>query len=203
MTPDLLFDLGGVIMEIDRMRAVEAFAALGMENADAFFDPYVQRGYFGMLEAGEISATQFRNDIRQLFSRRVSDEEIDAGLCRFLIGIPDERLERLAALRNAGHRVYMLSNTNPIMWQAFILPEFCKLGGSISDYFDGVVTSFEVGCCKPDERIFRYACERFGLNPAQTTFYDDGAGNVDAARRLGFNAELVSADNSFMQLTQL
>lgn len=203
MTKNLLFDLGGVIMDIDRLRAVKAYKNLGMTNADSFFDPYLQRGHFGLLEAGQITPDEFRRDIRPLFSRPVSNEEIDRGLFEFLLGIPAERLERLAALRLAGHGVYLLSNTNAIMWHGAILPEFRKLGGDIGDYFDGIVTSFEVGCCKPDARIFNIAARELRLDPAETTFFDDGPANVEAAKALGFHAELVSADRDFMTLTAL
>lgn len=203
MTQSLLFDLGGVIMDIDRMRAVRAYEALGMADADRFFDPYLQRGYFLQLEEGAISPEEFRAAVRPLFSRPVTDEEIDKGLFQFLLGIPEERLRRLAELRAEGYKVYMLSNTNRIMWDGAILPEFRKLGGDISDYFDGVVTSFTVGCCKPDARIYRYAAEHLGLNPAETTFFDDGPANVEAARELGFRAELVTARRDVMALTEV
>ncbi|MBD5424868.1 MAG: HAD family phosphatase [Bacteroides sp.] len=206
MTKNLMFDLGGVIMDIDRTRAVRAFAELGMANADAFFDPYCQRGYYLQLEEGVISAEEFRSAVRPLFARQetnpVTDEEIDRGLDRFLIGIPAERLERLKALREAGHGVYLLSNTNPIMWNGFILNEFRKLGGSIEDYFDGVIASFDVKVCKPDARIFHLAAEKFGIRPEDTTFYDDSEANCRAAQALGFHAETVTAENSFMKLTE-
>lgn len=206
MTEALLFDLGGVIMDIDRMRAVRAFEELGMPDADAFFDPYRQRGILGDLEAGQISEKEFLDAVRPMFTRPVTDGEIVNGLCRFLIGIPAERLERLKALRAAGYRVGLLSNTNPIMWNAFILPEFMKLGGDISDYFDDVVTSFEAGCCKPDPVIFNLALERMAITPGETTFYDDGRGNLQEAARLGLHTELVdNADpaRSFMTLNRL
>lgn len=198
-----MFDLGGVIMDIDRSRAVRAFAELGMADADSFFDPYLQRGYFLQLEQGLISPEEFRSSVRPLFGRPVSDEEIDRGLDRFLIGIPDERLRRLKALRRAGYGVYLLSNTNPIMWNGFILNEFRKLGGDISDYFDGVQTSFSAKICKPDPRIFRLAAEKFGITPESTTFFDDGPANCRAALQLGFKAELVNEHNNFMKLTVL
>lgn len=201
MTKNLLFDLGGVIMDIKRERAVEAFAALGMADADAFFDPYTQRGLFLQLEQGSISADEFRRQVRPLFSRPVSDEEIDSGLNRFLIGIPDERLERLADLRKRGHGVYLLSNTNPIMWNGFISNAFQKLGATVNDYFDGIITSFNAKICKPDPQIFRLTAEKFNISPEETTFFDDGAANCRAARELGFRAELVDAENSFMKLT--
>lgn len=189
-------------MNIERMDAVRAFTDLGMVEANAFFDPYEQTGVFGLLEAGQITAQQFRDAVRPQFRSGVTDGEIDLGLCQFLRGIPSERLQRLADLRRAGHGVYMLSNTNPIMWHAAILPEFEKEGGSLADYFDGTVTSFEAGVCKPDARIFDYACKKLGLDPAKTVFYDDGPSNVEAARALGFGAELVTADDDMLKLTE-
>ncbi|MBE6304362.1 MAG: HAD family phosphatase [Bacteroidales bacterium] len=202
MKATLLFDLGGVIMDIDRLRAVKAFQQLGMDNADDFFDPYCQRGLFLQLEQGLISPEEFRSAVRPLFSRNVSDEEIDAGLMKFLIGIPEERLLRLLDLRRAGCKVFLLSNTNPIMWNAFISSEFRKLGGDFSTYFDGGVTSFEAKCCKPDARIYQLAQQKLGIIPAETVFFDDGLANVEAARQLGFGAEHVTPENDFMTLTE-
>jgi putative hydrolase of the HAD superfamily len=198
MTENLLFDLGGVIMDIDRNRCVEAFKNLGMENADSFFGEYRQKGPFLQLEAGTISPEDFRAAVRQLIPGEVTDDEIDSTLCRFLIGIPPERLSRLRELRGRGHKVWMLSNTNAIMWQRFILPEF---GGDVSEFFDGVVTSFEAGVCKPDEAIYRYAISHLGINPAETTFFDDGAANVAAAEALGFHGVHITADNDFLTAT--
>lgn len=201
LTPALLFDLGGVIMDIERMNAVKAFEALGMTDADSFFDPYEQHGTFGLLEAGQITPEKFRDDVRQRFRPGVTDDEIDAALCRFLIGIPPERLERLRELREKGYKVYMLSNTNPIMWERYIVPEFRKLGGAMSDYFDGTVTSFEVGVCKPDARIYEYALNKFDIKPEETTFFDDGPANVEAARRLGIHAVHITPENDVLKLT--
>lgn len=201
LTPCLMFDLGGVIMNIRRENAVASFEQLGMANADQFFDPFCQHGIFGALEAGQISPEEFRAEVRKQFRPGVTDAEIDAALCRFLLGIPSERLLRLAELRQAGHRVVMLSNTNPIMWHAFILPEFTKLGGTISDYFDDVVLSFEAKICKPDPRIYEYARTKLDLNPQLTTFYDDGAANVAAARQAGYHAQLITPSHDFMLLT--
>lgn len=201
MTKNLLFDLGGVIMNIDSRCAVKAYKAMGMADAESFFDPYLQRGPFLLLEEGAITPEEFRNRVRPMFATPPADSEIDRGLCEFLLGIPAERLERLAALRAAGHKVYMLSNTNRIMWESYILPEFKKLGGDITDYFDGVVVSFETGCCKPDPRIYEYAAKHLGIDPAATTFFDDGPVNVEGARKCGYNAVHVTADNDFMKLT--
>lgn len=199
LTPVLLFDLGGVIMNIERESAVRAFQALGMADADGFFDPYEQHGSFGLLEAGQISPEEFRADVRRSFREGVTDDEIDSALCEFLRGIPAERLERLKELREKGYKVYMLSNTNPIMWNRYILRAF---PGGVERYFDGTVTSFEAGVCKPDARIYELAIRKFGLTPAETTFFDDGPANIAAAGRLGFKTRLVQGDDTMLKLTE-
>ena len=123
-----MFDLGGVIMDIDRDRCVRAFQNLGMTDADSFFDAYRQRGPFLLLESGKLDPDAFRREIRKLIPEEVTDGQIDAALCEFLIGIPSHRLDTLRRLRADGHKVWLLSNTNPIMWHRFILPEFTKQG---------------------------------------------------------------------------
>ena len=199
LTPALLFDLGGVIMNIKRECAVKAFEELGMANADGFFDPYEQHGSFGLLEAGQISAAEFRADVRGQFRPGVTDDEIDSALCEFLRGIPAERLERLKELRQKGYKVYMLSNTNPIMWDRYILKEF---PGGLDNYFDGIVTSFEAGVCKPDAKIYDYAIKKLGLNPEETTFFDDGPANIAAAEKSGFKTCLIQGDDTMLKLTE-
>lgn len=200
MTPDLLFDLGGVIIDIRRQNAVDALTALGMHDADSFLDDYEQKGPFLALERGEITASQFHDTIRPMFDRPVTDAEIDQAFMKFIIGIPTERLRRLEELRRR-HRVFLLSNTNPIMWHGVIASEFAKDGHDRQYYFDGMVASFEVNAYKPDQRIFKIACSQCGLEPANTIFFDDSQANCDAAARLGFMTRTVTPQHNFMALT--
>ena len=89
---------------------------LGMKNAGEFLGDYIQKGPFLQLENGSISATQFRDEIRRHIHGHVTDEQIDNALGKFLIGIPVERLRMLEELHK-DFKVYILSNTNPIMWE--------------------------------------------------------------------------------------
>lgn len=200
MIKNLLFDLGGVIMNLDRDRCVRAFEALGMRDADEFLGVYGQKGAFLALERGDIDADEFRREIRPLFDREVTDEEIDSAFNQFLTGIPQERLRALRQLRKR-YGVYLLSNTNPIMMNGFIAEEFRQEEGmEMKDYFDGVVASYVAKCYKPDREIFDYACEKCGIKPEETLFFDDSQANVDAARALGFYAELVAPGTEFTEI---
>ncbi len=199
MIKNLLFDLGGVILDIDRMKAVEALREAGMRNPEELLGDYGQQGPFLALERGEITPAQFRDELRAYFDRPVDDETIDEAFCQFLRGIPPHRLRALEQLHRR-FRIYLLSNTNALMWDRYILPEFTKLGKDIHYYFDGLIASFEVKAYKPEPAIFRAAEQLLGIEPEETLFFDDSQANVEAARRLGFHAALVTPETDFITL---
>lgn len=199
MIKNLLFDLGGVIMDIRRLNCVASFERLGMKDADSFLGEYSQKGPFLQLEEGAISEEEFRTAVRALIDGEVSDEQIDSAFCDFLVGIPKYRLEQLRQLKKS-YNIYMLSNTNSIMWRSRIAEDFRQEGLEREDYFDGIVTSFEARSIKPDAKIFHTVVEKLGINPDETLFLDDSQKNLDAAAQLGFHTLLVTPGSEFFEL---
>ncbi|MDE5927859.1 MAG: HAD-IA family hydrolase, partial [Duncaniella sp.] len=82
----------------------------------------------------------------------------------------------------------------------YIAEQFRQEGREMTDYFDGIVTSYEAKCYKPDRAIFDYTCAHCGIEPEETLFFDDSQANVDAARRLGFNAAHVAPGKEFTDI---
>ena len=199
MIKNLLFDLGGVIMDIRRLNCVASFERLGMKDADSFLGEYSQKGPFLQLEEGAISEEEFRTAVRALIDGEVSDEQIDSAFCDFLVGIPKYRLEQLRQLKKS-YNIYMLSNTNSIMWRSRIAEDFRQEGLEREDYFDGIVTSFEAQSIKPDAKIFHTVIEKLGIDPDETLFLDDSQKNLDAAAQLGFHTLLVTPGSEFFEL---
>lgn len=199
MIKNLLFDLGGVIMDIRRLNCVASFERLGMKDADSFLGEYSQKGPFLQLEEGLINEAQFRDAVREYIDGEVTDEQIDKAFCDFLVGIPTYRLEQLRQLKKR-YGIYMLSNTNPIMWHSRIAEEFRQEGMEREDYFDGIVTSFEARSIKPDAKIFHTVVEKLGIKPEETLFLDDSQKNLDAASALGFHTLLVAPGSEFFDL---
>lgn len=201
MIKNLLFDLGGVILDIDRMEAVKALTAIGMRNPAGLLGDYGQKGPFLALERGDITPEEFHSALRPYFDREVSDDAIDAAFCEFLRGIPVERLHALERLHEH-YNIYLLSNTNAVQWGRYIIPEFKKDGKEIDHYFDGLIKSFEVKAYKPEEAIYRAVIERLGIKPEETLFLDDSQTNLDAAEKLGFKTALVTADRGFIDILE-
>lgn len=186
-------------MDLDRDRCVKAFEELGMDDANDFLGVYGQKGDFLALERGDITACEFRDRIRPKFRPGTTDAEIDEAFCKFLIGIPRYRLEALRELRKK-YGIYLLSNTNPIMWNSFIAEQFRQEGLDINDYFDGIVTSFEAKCYKPDAEIFEFTALHCGIRPEETLFFDDSEKNCEAARQCGYKAAHVAPGKEFTDL---
>lgn len=188
----IVFDLGGVVIDLKRENAVAALEALGIKNADELLGLYRQDGPFLALEIGKISAAGFFDTMRVEASASgapaPADMLIQEAFNSFLVALPVERLERLRALKSKGYRIFALSNTNPVMYPTWIAEHFKQEGLHINDYFEGIVTSFSEGCCKPDAEIFRRLLVRYDLDPASTLMLDDSEANCEAARSTGMQA---------------
>lgn len=187
-------------MDIKRDNCVAAFRRLGMKDADSFLGEYAQSGVFASVENGSLSAEGFRDAVRDIIGNSaLTDTEINDAFSVFLIGIPLKRLEALRVLHNR-YGIYMLSNTNPIMWNGFIREAFEQEGLTREDYFDGIVTSFEAKVMKPEPGIFEYTCRHLHILPSETLFLDDSEANCEAARSLGWHAACVTPGTEFTDI---
>ncbi len=195
---NLVFDLGGVIMDLKRERCVEALEALGMKDAESMLGLYKQTGPFLELEEGKLSPAEFRDAMREKIDGDVTDGQLDNALNKFLVGIPLERLRALKKLRGK-YKVFMLSNTNPIMFDSKIKECFRADGLEVDDYFDGLCLSYKAKCSKPDSRIYLNMVDKFGINPEETLFFDDSQKNLDAAEKIGFKTYLVEPGTEFIE----
>lgn len=185
---NIIFDLGGVVIDIVRDNAVAALDALGIQDAATLLGEYAQKGAFLKLETGEITSSEFFDTLLPLCAPGTANTDIRDAFEKFLVGIPEERLEALRSLREAGYRLFVLSNTNPVMYNHWIDRHFRQEGLSINDYFDGIVVSFQERTCKPDPEIFRHVVKRYHLDPSETLMLDDSEANCEAARSIGLKA---------------
>lgn len=185
---NVIFDLGGVVVDLDRDKAVKALERLGLKDADEMLGLYGQQEPFYGLETGERSTAEFFDIVRARMNPGVTDKDITDAFNEFLVAIPVERLQMLRRMRMAGFRIFVLSNTNPVMFNTWIDRAFRQEGGTVNDYFDGVVVSFEELMCKPNVAIFQTLMRRYGLDPSRTLMLDDSEKNCRAASEAGAHA---------------
>ncbi|MBR5118723.1 MAG: HAD family phosphatase [Muribaculaceae bacterium] len=196
---NLLFDQGGVIVDIRRDYCLDELRQLGMDHPELLIGLYKQEGPFFALENGDITVAQFHEALRPLVPPEVTDEQMDNAFSSFIVGIPLHRLQALRELRKR-YKTYILSNTNPIMFEGVIARNFAQEGLDVNAYFDGVTVSYKAHSNKPDRAIFDYAIATMGIKPEETLFFDDGQENLDAAAKLGFKTALVEPGCEFMDI---
>lgn len=185
---NLIIDLGGVLINLTRNRCVEAFEGLGVENIrEQITNNYQHKDLFERLELGTISVERFRDDIRSLSGRPLTDEQIDTAWIAMLGDIPTEKLDLLLELRKR-YNTMLLSNTNVLHWEWARDHFFTYQGHTAADFFEKIYLSYELHMLKPNTDIFEYVLRDAGLSPEETMLIDDAAVNCRGAESLGMKS---------------
>lgn len=192
MIKTVIFDLGGVIMTLSPEVAVGRFQALGLEDAATHMDAYTQKGIFGALEEGKISAETFRTELGAMCGRKLSWQECQHAWLGYVREVPRRNLDTLLQLKEKGYRVVLLSNTNPYMMHWVESCDFSGDGHPLNHYLHKLYKSYELGCMKPNPLFFEKVLAEEQLNPSEALFLDDGPRNVEAAQALGIRSILTA-----------
>lgn len=186
MIKNLIFDFGGVIVDINRDNAVKHFESLGLTNAEELLDKYHQRDIFLEVEDGRIDEKEFCRKLGEYCNRDISFNEAKAAWLAFFVGDPQYRLDYIEELHKK-YRIYILSNTNPFVMSWARSTQFTAAHKPLDLYVDKVYTSYQVKSVKPNSEIFEYMINDAKLDPAESLFIDDGAANVEIGKELGFH----------------
>ena len=191
----LIFDLGGVLIDLHVERSFAALVAMGADagiltERNCLIDKYMM-GY----DRGDIStAEMFGHIAAQLPSGE------DAGSLEPMIRRAWEamlgdyapyKFLRLRSLRERGYRVVMLSNTNEAHWGVLENRFMETMGEPLSAFFDAMYLSYRMHLRKPEKEIFLGLLAAEGASPADCLFFDDSAENCDAARSVGIESVLM------------
>lgn len=192
-----LFDLGGVIIDIDVQRSVKGFADLGFKGIENEISKSHHLGLFKAFERGEIDNLEFIATLKKKVDADISEEQIIEAWQMMLGDFPVERIRILEELHQH-YSTYILSNTNGIH-----LDKFSKLAkgyNHIEDLFTDAYYSFQLGCSKPEKCAFEKVINDAGIQPETTLFLDDSEINLQAAGSLGFKTQLVTKEHSLVEI---
>lgn len=186
MIKNLIFDFGGVIVDIDRDQAVKRFEMLGLTNADELLDKYHQRDIFLEIEDGRIDPDEFCSKLGDYCQREISFKEAKHAWLGFFVGDPQYRLDFIEELRRK-YNIYILSNTNPFVMSWARSVDFTSARKPLDYYVDKIYASYELKMVKPQREFFKYIINDSNITPADSVFIDDGSANVEAGKELGFH----------------
>jgi FMN phosphatase YigB (HAD superfamily) len=183
----LIFDLGGVILDLEIERTARAFERLGGNSFASIWTLEKQAPFFEAYECGRLTTAAFLGKLRSSMDLHgAADEELIAAWNAMLVGIPAARLEALVKLRQK-YKVFLLSNTNALHMEHLSRKILQEGGKSLEHYFDMIYVSYLIGQRKPSAAAFDIVLQENGLKAQETLFIDDLAMNVTAAKSLGIH----------------
>lgn len=196
---NIIFDLGGVIIDIDYQATTKAFEKLGIDDFNTRYSQLNQTALFDDFEKGIISSQHFINKLMDIVPKGVTPNQIVSAWNAMLGKIPAQKIQLLNHVRST-HRIFMLSNTN-----ALHLPVVNKFWREITplemrDLFEQVYLSFEIGMRKPDKEIFEWVCKENNLNPENTLFIDDSPQHIEGAKSAGLKTHFYENEQEFYAL---
>ncbi len=191
MIKNIILDLGGVVINIDYQLTIKAFEEIGIPDARNFYSQQQQTNLFDLLETGNISENNFRNEIRKFARINLPDEEIDHAWNAMLLDFPPKRLETLKQLKSR-YKTFLLSNTNSIHFRAYTHTLQKKIGKkNLSDYFHKEYYSHLIHRRKPHPETFRFVMDDQKLLPQETLFIDDSEQHIRGAKSVNLQTYLL------------
>ena len=196
----IIFDLGGVIINLDYQATVRAFSELCGRDMTEAYGKHKQAPLFDDIETGKISPADFREGLRNIFEIQASDEEIDLAWNKMLLDIPQERIDFLKEIGKQ-HRIFLLSNTNAIHKEAFeaILQQSSGLE-KLDVLFEKCYYSHETDDRKPHPSIFEMVLKENGLEASETLFIDDSIQHIEGANSVGLQTIHLEAPTTVLDL---
>lgn len=184
MIKAIVFDMGGVLIDLNYERCVAAYEKIGYKDIRDILDPCHQKGIYGDMEKGAASEDAFYDFILAGSNKGCTRADVDACMKSFYDGPTEETGRLLQSLKAEGYGIYMLSNNNPIMMR-ICREDFRRAGIDLDSFFDGLFISCFMKMEKPDREIFEEAIRRIGLPADEILFIDDSPRNTEAARGAG------------------
>ena len=197
---NIIFDLGGVILNLDFKKAEQAFLDAGMHNFQELFALGNVKSFFKDYEIGVIDDSQFIRELKTATGKEWNDEVLTGAWNAMLGDFPKERIDFLNGLKNR-YRLFLFSNTNALHLKSFRKTYSDNFGNSIlDDHFETAYYSHEMKLRKPEKKAFEYVLEKSGLKAEETLFIDDSLANIEGAREAGLQTIHLKPGMSILEL---
>jgi len=183
-TRNIIFDLGGVLLNINPLLSLNEFASISGTNHSELRRRLADEHIFEKFDTGQLDPSEFRSELCRIMNRKVNDKEIDRAWNILLLDFPLHRVQMLQQLKT-NYRLFLLSNTNIIHFRHYTREFYNTYGIQMHDLFEKMFLSYEIGIHKPDAGIYSYVLRDAGLDPSECLFIDDSLPNINAAAMQG------------------
>ena len=191
----IIFDFGGVVIDIDPQLTINEFKKLGMSDSDTFLKPGFINNVIRKFERGILTPEVFRDKVRAEAGINFTDQQIDDAWNALLFDIPAERIEVIEEVKK-NYKILLLSNSNEIHYDLYVRDLQLRFGyREFDELFDKAYFSFDLHLSKPDIEIYEFIMYQHKLNPAETLFIDDNIDNIKTAKSLGWKTFHLESPN--------
>ena len=178
----LLFDLGGVLIDIDFTRALHAWAAFSSFSFEELQQAFQHDIAYQQHETGELDAKGYFNSLRASLRLDTSDQQIEVGWNAIFLSEIAQTVQAVRKVR-AQYPCYVLTNSNPTHQRA------CRSRfPAVFTAFDHIFVSSDIGLRKPHRAAFEYVTRSLGVPAGAILFFDDLLENVTGALESGLLA---------------
>ncbi|MDG1476659.1 MAG: HAD family phosphatase [Vicingaceae bacterium] len=182
---NIIFDLGGVLLNLDFNLTQQAFVELGVTDFKGYYNKAKQVGLFDDFEIGKISEAEFCAQIKVVSGIDKSNEDLITAWNAMLLNFPDVRKELLLRLKD-DFSIVLLSNTNETHVRSFLKTVKKDIDEtSLSPLFKNVYYSNEIGFRKPNANVFQFVLDQNNFKAEETLFLDDSIQHLEGAKQLG------------------
>ena len=189
MVKAIVFDLGGVLIDLSFENCVRAFVdILGFERIYELLDLSHQKGIYGDMEAGLVTADEFRAEVLRGSRPGAVPADVDRCMAALLTGMDPAKVPLLERLAEK-YAVYGLTNNNEIS-VARMHEIYEENGLDWRRVFRKEFISCRMKLMKPSREIFEAAAAEIGFPPEEILFVDDSQKNVDGAIAAGWQSVL-------------
>jgi len=186
----IIFDLGGVILNINYQKTITQFKNLGVITEDSYFSKSFQTDVFNQIETGKISDEEFLLELQKK-NTTVSIQKLKNAWNAMLLNLPHQRIDLLKKIKEK-FSIYLLSNTNAIHIAEFKRQLGPELYHEFYNLFDKIYYSHEIGFRKPDPKAFQIILEENKLATDEVFFIDDSIQHINAAKKIGIKTGYLS-----------
>lgn len=192
----IIFDLGGVILNIDYNATINAFKELGKSNFETLYQQAHQDRIFDQFEVGAVSAQEFRDYLKSFLPQGTTDEQINKAWNVMLLDLPAKRVDLLKRLANS-HRLFLFSNTNEIHLVEFreIIRRQYDNANLLEELFEKTYYSHLLEQRKPNAEAFQFILDQNHLDPMNTLFIDDSEQHIEGAKKVGLETYLLQGED--------
>ena len=199
---NIIFDLGGVILDIDENVVYKELEKLDVNVSELAHSKEFME-IMSKFDTGIYTAPTFRKKLRALLNlEKMTDQKFDSIWNAMLLDIPRERIAAIEQIRKH-YKIFLMSNTNEIHYDLYIRDLQLRFGyNEFDELFNKSYFSFAEHLEKPDPRFFELILDHEGLLPEETLFIDDTAANIKVAKALGINTYHISREELVRNLFQ-